>query len=299
MLQLSKLPTEQRNPNTADIDRVSTLEMVRRINDEDKKVAYAVERELENIAAAVDAIASALRAGGRLIYCGCGTSGRLGILDAVECPPTYSTEPDMVQGVIAGGERALFKAVEGAEDSFEGGAEDMRALGLCRKDILVGIAASGRTPYVLGAMEYAKSLGCTTVAVTCNKGSDMNAAADIDIGVEPGPEVITGSTRMKSGTAQKMVLNMLSTGAMIRLGKVYGNLMVDVKPTNEKLVRRAISIVATAAKATEDEARAALEQCGYSAKTAIVMLAKGLDAREAALRLEENGGIVAAALGEE
>lgn len=299
MVRLDKLPTEQRNPNTGCIDRLPTLEMVRLINDEDKKVAFAVERELPRIAEAVDAIYEALKADGRLIYCGCGTSGRLGILDAVECPPTYSTEPDMVQGVIAGGESALFKAVEGAEDSFEGGAEDMKAVGLCAKDILVGIAASGRTPYVLGAMDYAKGLGCVTVAVTCNKGSEMNAAADIGIGVEPGPEVITGSTRMKSGTAQKMVLNMLSTGAMIRLGKVYGNLMVDVKPTNEKLVRRAINIAATATGVSEDEARAALEQCGYSAKTAIVMLAKGLDAQEAARRLEDNGGIVAKALGEE
>ena len=299
MVRLDQLPTEQRNPNTACIDRLPTLEMLRLINEEDKKVAFAVERELPEISRAVDAIYAALRDGGRLIYCGCGTSGRLGILDAVECPPTYSTEPGMVQGVIAGSERALFKAVEGAEDSFEGGAEDMKAVGLCAKDILVGIAASGRTPYVLGAMDYAKGLGCVTVAVTCNKGSEMNAAADIGIGVEPGPEVITGSTRMKSGTAQKMVLNMLSTGAMIRLGKVYGNLMVDVKPTNEKLVRRAINIAATATGVSEDEARAALEQCGYSAKTAIVMLAKGLDAQEAARRLEDNGGIVAKALGEE
>ena len=298
MVRLDKLPTEQRNPNTGCIVRLPTLEMVRLINDEDKKVAFAVERELPRIAEAVDAIYEALKAGGRLIYCGCGTSGRLGILDAVECPPTYSTEPDMVQGVIAGGESALFKAVEGAEDSFEGGREDMEAAGLRKSDILVGIAASGRTPYVLGAMAYAKELGCVTVAVTCNKRSEMNEAADIDIGVEPGPEVITGSTRMKSGTAQKMVLNMLSTGAMIRLGKVYGNLMVDVKPTNEKLVRRAISIAATAAEVTEDEARDALEQCGYSAKTAIIMLVKGLTADEAAKRLDENGGIVARALEE-
>ena len=237
--------------------------------------------------------------GGRLIYCGCGTSGRLGILDAVECPPTFSTDPEMVQGVIAGGEPALFRAVEGAEDNMSAGKEDMIELGLCAKDILVGIAASGRTPYVLGAMAYAKEIGARTVAVTCNKHSQMNAAADIAIGVEPGPEVITGSTRLKSGTAQKMVLNMLSTGAMIRLGKVYGNLMVDVKPTNEKLVRRAISIVSTAANVSEDESRQALEQCGFSAETAIVMLTKGLPAQEAERRLAENGGIVARVLDEE
>lgn len=299
MVRLDQLPTEQRNPNSAGIDRLPTLEMVRLINEEDKKVAYAVERELPSIAKAVDAIYTAIKNGGRLIYCGCGTSGRLGILDAVECPPTYSTDPELVKGVIAGGEPALFKAVEGAEDSFEGGREDMAAIRLCRKDILVGIAASGRTPYVLGAMAYAKELGCVTVAVTCNKNSEMNEAADIGIGVEPGPEVITGSTRMKSGTAQKMVLNMLSTGAMVRLGKVYGNLMVDVKPTNEKLVRRAVNIVATAANVTEDEAATALEQCGFSAKTAIVMLVKGLTADEAAKRLVENGGMVAGALEKE
>ena len=287
MLQLSKLPTEQRNPNTADIDRVSTLEMVRRINDEDKKVAYAVERELENIAAAVDAIASALRAGGRLIYCGCGTSGRLGVLDAAECPPTYSVDPGLVRGIIAG-----------AEDNAAAGADDLKAIGFSSGDVLVGIAASGRTPYVLGAMSYAKELGACTVAVTCNKNSEMNAAADIAIGVEPGPEVITGSTRMKSGTAEKMVLNMLSTGAMIRLGKVYGNLMVDVMPTNEKLVRRAISIVSTAAGVSEETARATLERCGFTVKTAIVMLKKGLDAGQAAQLLSENGGVIARALGE-
>jgi N-acetylmuramic acid 6-phosphate etherase len=273
--------------------------MVRVINDEDKKVAFAVEKELVSIAAAVDAIYEALKAGGRLIYCGCGTSGRLGILDAVECPPTFSTDPEMVQGVIAGGEPALFRAAEGAEDNVGAGREDMEKINLSSRDVLVGIAASGRTPYVLGAMAYAKELGAVTVAVTCNKHSQMNALADIPIGVEPGPEVIAGSTRLKSGTAQKMVLNMLSTSAMIRLGKVYGNLMVDVKPTNEKLVRRAIRIVATAAKTDENEARAALEQCGFSAKTAIVMLVKHLPAAEAERRLEETGGIVARALDEE
>lgn len=297
--QINKLPTEQRNPNTMDIDRLSTLEMLRRINDEDKKVAFAVERELESIAKAVDVIYEALKNGGRLIYCGCGTSGRLGVLDAAECPPTYSVSPDMVQGIIAGGEKAMFKASEGAEDSAEGGRADMKAIGLCARDVLVGIAASGRTPYVLGAMAYAHELGAKTVALTCNKASEMNAAADIPIGVETGPEVITGSTRMKSGTAEKMVLNMLSTGAMIRLGKVYGNLMVDVMPTNEKLVRRAISIVSTAASADEEEARRTLESCGFSVKTAIVMLKLGLSAEDANARLAESGGVVARALGED
>lgn len=299
MIQLNKLPTEQRNPNTADIDRISTLEMVRRINDEDKKVAYAVEQELESVAQAVDAIYESLSSGGRLIYCGCGTSGRLGVLDAAECPPTYSTDPEMVQGIIAGGERAMFKAAEGAEDNADAGREDMQKIGLSAKDIVVGIAASGRTPYVLGAMAYAHEIGAKTVALTCNKASAMNEAADISIGVETGPEVITGSTRMKSGTAEKMVLNMLSTGAMIRLGKVYGNLMVDVMPTNEKLVRRAISIVSTAAGVDEELARRTLEQCGFSVKTAIVMLVRGLGAEEAEKRLGESGGVVARALGED
>ena len=299
MIQLNKLPTEQRNPNTADIDRISTLEMVRRINDEDKKVAYAVEQELESVAQAVDAIYESLSSGGRLIYCGCGTSGRLGVLDAAECPPTYSTDPEMVQGIIAGGERAMFKAAEGAEDNADAGREDMQKIGLSAKDIVVGIAASGRTPYVLGAMAYAHEIGAKTVALTCNKASAMNEAADISIGVETGPEVITGSTRMKCGTAEKMVLNMLSTGAMIRLGKVYGNLMVDVMPTNEKLVRRAISIVSTAAGVDEELARQTLEQCGFSVKTAIVMLVRGLGVEEAEKRLGESGGVVARALGED
>ena len=298
MTQFDKLPTEQRNPNTENIDRLSTIDMVRRINDEDKKVAFAVERELDSIALAVDAIAEALAGGGRLIYCGCGTSGRLGVLDAAECPPTYSTDPEMVKGVIAGGESAMFRAAEGAEDNAEAGRKDMEELGLSGKDVLVGIAASGRTPYVLGAMKYASELGAKTVAVTCNKSSQMNQVADISIGVEPGPEVITGSTRMKCGTAEKMVLNMLSTGAMIKLGKVYGNLMVDVMPTNEKLVRRAVSIVATAANVDEELAKSTLEECGFSVKTAIVMLVCGLNADEAKAELDKNGGVIARVIGE-
>ena len=298
MTQFDKLPTEQRNPNTENIDRLSTIDMVRRINDEDKKVAFAVERELDSIALAVDAIAEALAGGGRLIYCGCGTSGRLGVLDAAECPPTYSTDPEMVKGVMAGGESAMFRAAEGAEDNAEAGRKDMEELGLSGKDVLVGIAASGRTPYVLGAMKYASELGAKTVAVTCNKSSQMNQVADISIGVEPGPEVITGSTRMKCGTAEKMVLNMLSTGAMIKLGKVYGNLMVDVMPTNEKLVRRAVSIVATAANVDEELAKSTLEECGFSVKTAIVMLVCGLNADEAKAELDKNGGVIARVIGE-
>ena len=293
------LPTEQRNPNTADIDRISTLEMVRRINDEDKKVALAVERELESIARAVDAAYEALRDGGRLIYCGCGTSGRLGVLDAAECPPTYSVDPGMVMGVMAGGESAMFRAAEGAEDNAQAGREDMERIHLSAKDLLVGIAASGRTPYVLGAMAYAHEIGARTVALTCNKSSEMNAAADIPIGVETGPEVITGSTRMKSGTAEKMVLNMLSTGAMIRLGKVYGNLMVDVMPTNEKLVQPGHLHRVHRRRRGGGAGPPDLEQCGFSVKTAIVMLARGLSAQEAEKRLKEHGGVIAKVLEED
>ena len=226
MVELQKIATEQRNPNTMNIDTLSTLDMVKLINQEDHRVAEAVGLVTDKIAQAVDVIAQRLGQGGRLIYCGAGTSGRLGILDAVECPPTYSTDPEMVQALMAGGYGAIFQAVEGAEDSKELGVEDMRGIGFREKDVLVGIAASGRTPYVLGCMEYAKQLGAPTISVTCCPGSALDSFADIGIAPAPGPEVVTGSTRMKSGTAQKMVLNMLSTGAMIKLGKVYGNLMV-------------------------------------------------------------------------
>lgn len=292
----NKIKTEERNERTARIDALSTIDMIRLINDEDKKVALAVEKEAEHIAAAVDVIAAQLEAGGRLIYCGCGTSGRLGVLDAVECPPTYSTDPDMVVGLIAGGYNAMFRAVEGAEDDASLGGKDLREIGFCARDVLVGIAASGRTPYVLGAMAYAKSVGARVIGVTCCPGSPVTEAAGIAIAPAPGPEVVTGSTRMKSGTAQKMVLNMLSTGAMIKLGKVYGNLMVDVKPSNEKLVCRCRRIVCAAAEVDEEAAKAALERCGYRPKTAIVMLRLGVDAEQARELLERSGGRVAAAL---
>ena len=288
--------TAERNERTGNIDELSTIDMIRLINDEDKKVALAVEREAERIAAAVDVIAGQLKAGGRLIYCGCGTSGRLGVLDAVECPPTYSTDPDMVVGLIAGGYDAMFRAVEGAEDDRARGEKDLRDIRFGREDVLVGIAASGRTPYVLGAMAYARSLGAPVISVTCCPGSPVTEAADIAIAPAPGPEVVTGSTRMKSGTAQKMVLNMLSTGAMIKLGKVYGNLMVDVKPSNEKLVQRCKAIVSEAASVSMETAEATLEQCGWRPKTAIVMLRLGVDAEAARKLLDGSGGRVAAAL---
>lgn len=296
MVELQKIATEQRNPNTMNIDTLSTLDMVKLINREDHRVAEAVALVTDKIAEAVDVIAARLSTGGRLIYCGAGTSGRLGILDAVECPPTYSTDPETVQALMAGGYGAIFKAVEGAEDSKELGVTDMKSIGFSAKDVLVGIAASGRTPYVLGCMEYAKELGAPTVAVTCCPGSILDSFADIGIAPAPGPEVVTGSTRMKSGTAQKMVLNMLSTGAMIKLGKVYGNLMVDVKPSNEKLVRRCVTIVCSATDCTEEEAVDALEQCGYHPKTAIVMLLRSVDAETADRLLEAAGGRIAKVL---
>ena len=296
MVELQKIATEQRNPNTMNIDTLSTLEMVKLINQEDHRVADAVGEVTDKIAQAVDVIAEKLAAGGRLIYCGAGTSGRLGILDAVECPPTYSTDPETVQALMAGGYGAIFKAVEGAEDSKELGVQDMQNIHFCQKDVLVGIAASGRTPYVRGCMEYAKQLGAPTVAVTCCPGSELDQFADIGIAPAPGPEVVTGSTRMKSGTAQKMVLNMLSTGAMIKLGKVYGNLMVDVKPSNEKLIRRCVTIVCSAAECTEAEATKALEECDYRPKVAIVMVLRGVNADTACAMLQKAEGRIAKVL---
>lgn len=296
MVELQKIATEQRNPNTMNIDTLSTLDMVKLINREDHRVADAVGEVTDKIAQAVDVIAEKLAAGGRLIYCGAGTSGRLGILDAVECPPTYSTDPETVQALMAGGYGAIFKAVEGAEDSKELGIQDMQNIHFGSKDVLVGIAASGRTPYVRGCMEYAKQLGAPTIAVTCCPGSELDQFADIGIAPAPGPEVVTGSTRMKSGTAQKMVLNMLSTGAMIKLGKVYGNLMVDVKPSNEKLIRRCVTIVCSAAECTEAEATKALEACDYRPKVAIVMVLRGVNADTACAMLQKAEGRIAKVL---
>ena len=296
MVELKKIATEQRNPNTMNIDTLSTLDMVKLINQEDHRVAEAVAEVTDKIAQAIDVIADRLSKGGRLIYCGAGTSGRLGILDAVECPPTYSTEPEMVQALMAGGYPAIFKAVEGAEDSKELGVQDMQNINFAAGDVLVGIAASGRTPYVLGCMEYAKELGAPTVSVTCCPGSVLDNFADIGIAPCPGPEVITGSTRMKSGTAQKMVLNMLSTGTMIKLGKVYGNLMVDVKPSNEKLIRRCVTIVVNATGCDDATATAALEACGYRPKTAIIMVLCGVNAEEAVALLDKADGRVAKVL---
>lgn len=290
MSNMERIETENVNERTKHIDQLSTYEMVRLINDEDKKVAYAVEKVLPEIAKAIELTENRLKSGGRLIYCGCGTSGRIGILDAVECPPTYSTEKDLVQGLIAGGKDAMFEAVEGAEDNKEGAILELIQKDLSKKDVLVGISASGRTPYVIGAVEYAKKVGSATISISCCNHSLIGQISDVDIAPLPGPEVITGSTRMKSGTAQKMVLNMLSTGVMIRLGKVYGNLMVDVKPSNQKLIQRSIVIVCKATGVDEITATRYLEQCEYHPKMAIVMIQLNVDAKTAKKMLNMYSG---------
>lgn len=296
MVELKGIETEKRNKNTENIDTLDTFSMLRLINSEDKKVAYAVSAVLPQIAEAVDVIYEKMKQGGRLVYCGCGTSGRLGVLDAVECPPTFGVDYNTVVAIIAGGDEAFVKAAEGAEDEYEGGERDLKAIAFTSKDVLVGIAASGRTPYVLGAMDYAKKLGAPVIGLTCNRHSKIDVLADIGIAPMPGQEVVTGSTRLKSGTAQKMVLNMISTAVMIKLGKVYHNLMVDVKTTNEKLRARAVSIVCEAAGVTEDEAAAALKECDYSAKTAILMLIAKIGSEEAEKLLEKNDGVLAKCL---
>ncbi len=295
-IDLDKLITESRNFNTVNIDSVPTVEMLRMINAEDKTVAYAVEKELDRIAEAVDIIHERLSKGGRLIYIGAGTSGRLGIIDASECPPTFGTDPELVQGIIAGGRNAVFKSAEGAEDDKDGGIADVKSVGLCDKDVLVGLAASGRTPYVIGALEYANGLNAATVAVTCNPDSEMAQVARISIAPVVGPEAITGSTRMKAGTAQKLVLNMLTTGVMVKLGKVYENLMVDVKASNIKLTERARKIVSQCAGVEEADAKRALEETEYDVKLAIFMLKSGLLKEDARKELDENNGFVRKAL---
>ena len=295
-IDLTQLVTESRNTASQNIDMLSTVEMLQVINNEDKKVALAVEQVLPEIAQVVDAIAIAFQQGGRLIYAGAGTSGRLGILDASECPPTYGSKPEQVVGLIAGGHQAILKAVENAEDNREMGAQDLIDLNFTEKDVLVGIAASGRTPYVIGAMEYAKSQNAIVACISCNPQSPMAALADVAITPVVGAEVVTGSSRMKAGTAQKLVLNMLTTGAMIRVGKVYGNLMVDVEATNAKLVERQKNIVMQATECSREEAEQALTQCNGHCKTAIVMLLAGVDAQTAADLLAKNNGFTRQAI---
>ena len=295
-VELNRIDTEQRNERTMHIDALSTMEMVRLINQEDHKVAEAVEQVLPQIAQAVDIIYERVHRGGRLVYIGAGTSGRLGVLDAVECPPTSGVYYNLVIGLMAGGPPAFVKAVEGAEDNRELGRKDLEEIGFSKGDVLVGIAASGRTPYVLGAMDYARSLGAPVLALTCCRDSELSRHADVTMAPIPGPEVITGSSRMKSGTAQKMVLNMLSTATMIKMGKVYGNLMVDVKASNEKLYQRAISIVCTTTGVEADVAKAALERCGYSCKTAIVSILLDVSPEKAQEALSRADGHIAAAI---
>lgn len=295
-IDLSNLITERRNPASNNIDTLSTLEMLTVINNEDRRVPEAITPYLPQIVQLVDRVAQAFAEGGRLIYIGAGTSGRLGILDASECPPTFGTRPEQVVGIIAGGHKAILSAVENVEDNREQGAADLKALNFSAKDVLVGLAASGRTPYVLGAMAWAKSLNASVAVVSCNPQSEMAALADIAITPAVGPEVVTGSTRLKAGTAQKLVLNMITTGAMIRSGKVYSNLMVDVEATNAKLIERQISIVMDATDCDRDTAQAALQQCNRHCKTAIVMVLTGLDAAQAGAVLEQNNGFIRLAL---
>lgn len=295
-IDLTTLVTESRNKDSENIDMLSTVEMLKVINQEDKKVALAVEAIIPEIAKVVDLIANAFQSGGRLIYTGAGTSGRLGILDASECPPTYGSNPDLVIGLIAGGHTAILKAVENAEDNVELGASDLERIGFNEKDVLVGIAASGRTPYVLGAMNYAKSIGATVATLSCNANSPMTQIADISLTPVVGPEVVTGSSRMKAGTAQKLVLNMLTTGAMIRTGKVFGNLMVDVEATNAKLIQRQHNIVVEATGCSESQAAETLAQCNNHCKTAILMILLNIDAELAAAKLGKHHGFIRHAL---
>lgn len=296
-MNLSSLTTEARNPRTTDLDTMSVRELLEVMNAEDEKVPRAVHDALPDIARAVELITASLRAGGRLIYLGAGTSGRLGLLDAVECPPTFNTPPEQVLALLAGGEAAFTQAVEGAEDSAEAAVADVDDAHVGPLDTVVGLAASGRTPYVIAGLDHARASGATTVSVACNRSAACSTHADVAIEIDTGPEVLTGSTRLKAGTAQKLVCNMLSTAAMVRAGKTYRNLMVDMRPTNAKLADRAERIVAAAADVDRSAAAAALASAGGHAKTAIVMLLTGASQREAAALLRKADGVVRRAVG--
>ena len=293
MLDLTRFTTEQRNQKSMDLDTMTSLQIVTTMNDEDLRAVQSVTKVLPQVATAIDWAAEALERGGRVFYMGAGTSGRLGVLDASECPPTFGVSPDLIVGLIAGGETAFTRAVEGAEDSEELGASDLREHGLSSKDLVVGLAASGRTPYVLGGLAYAKATGCKTIAIACNQGSKIGESADLAIEPVPGPEVLTGSTRLKAGTVQKLILNMISTGAMV---KIYQNLMVDVQQTNEKLVVRGQNIVMEATGCTRERAVRALADAGGHVKTAIVSVLLDCDAEQAAVALERARGHVRAAV---
>ncbi len=295
-MNLEGLTTEARNEATKKIDQVSTLEMVTLINQEDQKVAQAIEKVLPQIAAAIDAAAERFKKGGRLIYCGAGTSGRLGALDAIELTPTYSVSPERAFGILAGGEKAMYQAIEGAEDSKELAIEDLTQHQLTARDVVIAIAASGRTPYAVSAIEYGKKVGALTISVTCNNQSPMNQLAEIGIAPIVGPEVITGSTRMKAGSAQKMVLNMFSTGIMVKVGNIYQNLMVNVQPTNEKLMQRATNIIKEAAEIGESQAKEYLEAAQLEVAPAIVMAKAHVDFQKAKQLLAEHDGRISEVL---
>lgn len=295
-MNLEGLTTEARNEATKKIDQVSTLEMVTLINQEDQKVAQAIEKVLPQIAAAIDAAAERFKKGGRLIYCGAGTSGRLGALDAIELTPTYSVSPERAFGILAGGEKAMYQAIEGAEDSKELAIEDLTKHQLTARDVVIAIAASGRTPYAVSAIEYGKKVGALTISVTCNNQSPMNQLAEIGIAPIVGPEVITGSTRMKAGSAQKMVLNMFSTGIMVKVGNIYQNLMVNVQPTNEKLMQRATNIIKEAAEIEESQAKEYLEAAQLEVAPAIVMAKAHVDFQKAKQLLAEHDGRISEVL---
>ena len=296
VIDLSKMATESRNPKTMHLDEMDSLEIVTVMNEEDENVVCAVKAMLPQIAKAVKQCAKALEQGGRVIYMGAGTSGRLGLLDAVECPPTFGVESSLVIGLIAGGEMAFVKAVEGAEDNVKLGMHDLKKLNLSSKDIVIGLAASGRTPYVIGGLDYANCLQCNTIAIVCNNDSEIAKRAKLAIELIVGPEVLTGSTRLKAGTAEKMVCNMISTGAMVGIGKVYENLMVDVQQTNKKLVSRTENIVMEATKCSREIARENLVMCDGNAKTAIVKILSECDVAEAKKCLEKAHGHVRNAL---
>jgi N-acetylmuramic acid 6-phosphate etherase len=293
---LDKLTTEKRNPSSMQLDQLSVKEVLQLMNKEDQTVPLAVEAALPEITVAVEQVISTFQAGGRLIYTGAGTSGRLGILDAVECPPTFSTPQDMVQGLLAGGMSAFRKAKEGAEDNPNLGAKELEEIGLCAKDTVIGIAASGRTPYVIGALDYAAAVGAATVSIACNRDAAVSKHARIAIEVETGAEVLAGSTRLKAGTAQKLVLNMISTASMVGIGKVYENLMVDVKPTNDKLQERSKRIIMEATGSPYSLAEAVFHKADGHVKTAIVMLLLDLSREDAAQKLMEAGGFVRSAI---
>ncbi len=295
-MNLEGLTTEARNEATKKIDQVSTLEMVTLINQEDQKVAQAIEKVLPQIAAAIDAAAERFKKGGRLIYCGAGTSGRLGALDAIELTPTYSVSPERAFGILAGGEKAMYQAIEGAEDSKELAIENLTQHQLTARDVVIAIAASGRTPYAVSAIEYGKKVGALTISVTCNNQSPMNQLAEIGIAPIVGPEVITGSTRMKAGLAQKMVLNMFSTGIMVKVGNIYQNLMVNVQPTNEKLMQRATNIIKEAAEIEESQAKEYLEAAQLEVAPAIVMAKAHVDFQKAKQLLAEHDGRISEVL---